>query len=152
MTCLVVPTVKHEEVYRVYYEDVDYAGIVYYANYFKFIERARTEMLRDRGITHTNLRNLLNVGFVVKKVSADFMAPLKFDDLVKVQSEITRLTQVRVEINQIILSRHVKLFEADVTIACTDSNGHLVKIPNVVHERLKTHPFKTDERVSTLPI
>ena len=151
MTCLVGLTVKHEKEYRVYYEDVDYAGIVYYANYFKFIERARTEMLRDRGITHTDLRNLHNVGFVVKKVSADFISPLKFDDLLRVQSEITLLTHVRVVINQIILSRHKKLFEADVTIACIDINGDLVKIPADIHQRLSNIPTKA-KRVSTQAI
>ena len=142
----------HEQVFRVYFEDVDCAGIVYYANYFKFIERARTEMLRARGITHSELLANHNAGFVVKKLTADFIAPLKFDDLLKVKSEIIRLTQVRLVIRQIILARHKKLFEADVTIACTDRNGQLVKIPKVMQQRLMEHSIDCGEMVTALPV
>lgn len=128
---------KHEKIYRVYYEDVDIAGIVYYANYFKFIERARTEMLREKGITHTFSRKNHGFNFVVKKVAADFISPIKLDDNVKVQSEVTLLTKVRLVINQIILKSQTKCFEAKVTVACTDNNGHLIMIPKFVHDSLQ---------------
>ncbi|MCY4184776.1 MAG: YbgC/FadM family acyl-CoA thioesterase [Rhodobacteraceae bacterium] len=128
---------KHEETYRVYYEDVDLAGIVYYANYLRFIERARTDMLRVRGINQSELRNQHGIVFVVRRVSADYISPLKFDDLATVKTEITRLTPVRIEINQILLVNQKRLFEAKIALACTDLNGNLIKIPDEIFKRLK---------------
>ncbi|MCY4308275.1 MAG: YbgC/FadM family acyl-CoA thioesterase [Rhodobacteraceae bacterium] len=128
---------KHEETYRVYYEDVDLAGIVYYANYLRFIERARTDMLRVRGINQSELRNQHGIVFVVRRVSADYISPLKFDDLATVKTEITRLAPVRIEINQILLVNQKRLFEAKIALACTDLNGNLIKIPDEIFKRLK---------------
>ena len=128
---------KHEDTYRVYYEDVDLAGIVYYANYLRFIERARSDMLRDRGINQSELRNHHGIVFVVRRVSADYISPLKFDDLATVKSEIIHLTPVRIEMNQILLVRLKRLFEAKITLACTDLNGNLIKMPNEIFKRLK---------------
>lgn len=133
---------KHEDTYRVYYEDVDLAGIVYYANYLRFIERARSDMLRDRGINQSELRNHHGIVFVVRRVSADYISPLKFDDLATVKSEIIHLTPVRIEMNQIMLVRLKRLFEAKITLACTDLNGNLIKMPNEIFKRLKTEPIQ----------
>ena len=134
---LAVTAMKHEETYRVYYEDVDLAGIVYYANYLRFIERARTDMLRVRGINQSELRNQHGIVFVVRRVSADYISPLKFDDLATVKTEITRLAPVRIEINQILLVNQKRLFEAKIALACTDLNGNLIKIPDEIFKRLK---------------
>ncbi len=131
---------KHEDTYRVYYEDVDLAGIVYYANYLRFIERARSDMLRDRGINQSELRNHHGIVFVVRRVSADYISPLKFDDLATVKTEIIHLTPVRIEMNQILLVRLKRLFEAKITLACTDLNGNLIKMPNEIFKRLKPEP------------
>ena len=135
-TYLAVAVMKHEETYRVYYEDVDLAGIVYYANYLRFIERARSDMLRARGINQSQLRNQHGIVFVVRKVSADYISPLKFDDLATVKTEITHLTPVRIEMNQILLVRQKMLFEAKITLACTDLNGNLIKMPDEIFKRL----------------
>ncbi len=131
---------KHEDTYRVYYEDVDLAGIVYYANYLRFIERARSDMLRDRGINQSELRNHHGIVFVVRRVSADYISPLKFDDLATIKTEIIHLTPVRIEMNQILLVRLKRLFEAKITLACTDLNGNLIKMPNEIFKRLKPEP------------
>ena len=131
---------KHEDTYRVYYEDVDLAGIVYYAYYLRFIERARSDMLRDRGINQSELRNHHGIVFVVRRVSADYISPLKFDDLATVKTEIIHLTPVRIEMNQILLVRLKRLFEAKITLACTDLNGNLIKMPNEIFKRLKPEP------------
>ena len=131
---------KHEHIYRVYYEDVDCGGIVYYANYFKYIERARTEMLRERGITLTYLDRVHGKSFVVKKLTADFLSPLKFEDLAKVRSEIIRYTDYRIVVDQYIVSRYVKLFQAEVTLACVNTLGRLSEIPKQVQKRLEPNP------------
>ncbi len=127
----------HESVYRVYHEDVDLAGIVYYANYFKFIERARTELLRKRGITHTGMSDQHGLGFVVSKVTAHYFSPLRFEDLARVQTEITKLTKVRIEMNQIIRTDQSKRFEVKVTIACMDLKGKVAKMPDDILARLQ---------------
>ncbi|MDE2739313.1 MAG: YbgC/FadM family acyl-CoA thioesterase [Rhodobacteraceae bacterium] len=134
---------KHEDTYRVYYEDVDLAGIVYYANYLRFIERARSDMLRDHGINQSELRNHHGIVFVVRRVSADYISPLKFDDLATVKTEIIHLTPVRIEMDQILLVRQKRLFEAQITLACTDLNGNLIKMPNEIFKRLKPEPEQT---------
>lgn len=131
---------KHEDTYRVYYEDVDLAGIVYYANYLRFIERARSDMLRDSGINQGELRNHHGIVFVVRRVCADYISPLKFDDLATVKTEIIHLTPVRIEMQQILLVELKRLFEAKITLACTDLNGNLIKMPNEIFTRLKPEP------------
>jgi len=73
---------------RVYYEDTDLAGIVYYANYFKYIERGRTEFLRDIGVDQMALKSQKGVVFAVRHVDADFLKPAKMDDMLDVSTEV----------------------------------------------------------------
>jgi YbgC/YbaW family acyl-CoA thioester hydrolase len=73
---------------RVYYEDTDLAGIVYYANYLKFIERGRTEFVRARGIDQAALREETGIVFAVRRVEADYLAPARFGDDLSVETEI----------------------------------------------------------------
>ena len=75
---------------RVYYEDTDLAGIVYYANYLKFIERARSEWVRERGIDQRRLRADEGIVFAVRRIEADYLAPATFDDLLTVVTDIGR--------------------------------------------------------------
>ena len=77
---------------RVYYEDTDLAGIVYYANYLKFIERGRSEWLRDRGIDQVALKVASGHVFAVRRVEADYLRPARFDDLVEVVTVLDGVT------------------------------------------------------------
>lgn len=105
---------------RVYYEDTDAGGIVYYANYLKFLERARTEWLRALGIEQYDLLER-SVGFVVKRVEMDNHAPARFNDLLSIQTEIVELKRASLMFKQTIISPSGKrLVSALIRVACVD--------------------------------
>ncbi len=83
---------------RVYYEDTDLAGIVYYANYLKFIERARSEYLRDLGVDQVALRAGAGLVFAVRRIAADFLVPARFDDLLSLTTTAHSVTGARIEL------------------------------------------------------
>ncbi len=114
---------------RVYYEDTDLAGIVYYANYLRFIERGRTEYVRARGIDQARLRQEAGLVFAVRRVEADYLAPARFDDLLTVQTEVTRIGGARVEMRQAVLLGDTPLFRATVTLAVLDETGRPRRLP-----------------------
>jgi len=78
--------VTHRFEIRVYYEDTDLAGIVYYANYLKFIERARTEFVRELGVDQKRLHGERNTVFAVRRIEAEYLAPARFDDVLRVET------------------------------------------------------------------
>ena len=105
---------------RVYYEDTDAGGIVYYANYLKFFERARTEALRSLGIEQATFL-AENIGFVVKKVTMDNIAFAKLDDVLTVNSTISDIKRASLVFNQHIINQHHKtICTASVKIACVN--------------------------------
>lgn len=105
---------------RVYYEDTDAGGIVYYANYLKFFERARTEWLRELGINQVKFLEQ-NVGFVVRKVEMNNIASAKLDDLLIVNSTITSLKRASLVFHQQITNQAKKVIcTATVRIACVN--------------------------------
>ena len=106
---------------RVFYEDTDAGGIVYYANYLKFFERARTEWLRELGINQSYFLEQ-NVGFVVRRVTMDNFASAKLDDLLTVQSQIRTLKRASLVFEQHIENQNgQRLCSADVHVACVNS-------------------------------
>lgn len=109
---------------RVYYEDTDAGGIVYYANYLKFFERARTEWLRELGINQATFLEQ-NLGFVVKKVEMDNIASAKLDDLLNVNSTITMLKRASLVFYQEITNQAQQvLCTATVRVACVNFQSH----------------------------
>ncbi|QBG35098.1 tol-pal system-associated acyl-CoA thioesterase [Litorilituus sediminis] len=115
---------SHNFPIRVYYEDTDAGGIVYYANYLKFFERGRTEWLRELGI-HQAFFLEQNLGFVVRKVEMDNLASAKLDDLLEVTSTIATLKRASLVFQQEIKNQSQQLLaRASVTIACVDFNKH----------------------------
>ena len=118
----------HTHSLRVYYEDTDAAGIVYYANYLKFAERARTEWLRGMGLEQQPLLQS-GIGFVVTRVEADFKAPARLDDLLTIESEILDIRKVRLTMRQCILRAEKTLVEMKVGLACVGSGGRPLPLP-----------------------
>jgi acyl-CoA thioester hydrolase len=103
---------------RVYYEDTDAGGIVYYANYLKFFERARTEWLRELGINQTKYLEQ-NIGFVVRRVEMDNVASAKLDDLLNVNSTIQTLKRASLVFHQQITNQEQQVIcTAIVKVAC----------------------------------
>ncbi len=110
----------HQFVIRVYYEDTDAGGIVYYANYLKFFERARTEWLREIGVNQEFFLQQ-KLGFVVRKVEMDNLASAKLDDLLEVSSTIVSLKRASIVFQQQISNKSQQvLCTAKVRIACVD--------------------------------
>ena len=108
---------------RVYYEDTDVGGIVYYANYLKFFERARTEWLRELGINQANFLEQ-NIGFVVRKVEMNNIASAKLDDLLTVNSCITSLKRASLVFQQQITNQAEQVIcIATVRVACVNFNS-----------------------------
>lgn len=108
---------------RVFYEDTDCGGVVYYANYLKFMERARTERLRSMGFEQSELRNNHNVLFTVRSVQIDFMQPAAYDDLLQVTADIMECKRASLIFSQNIFRHQDEqpLCKGRVRIACVDS-------------------------------
>jgi len=114
---------------RVYYEDTDLAGIVYYANYLKFIERARTEWVRELGIDQGRLKAEAGVVFAVRRVEADYLSPARFDDLLEVETELLETTAARIVLAQRVRRGEALLFDARVTLVALTDAGRPARLP-----------------------
>jgi acyl-CoA thioester hydrolase len=121
---------------RVYYEDTDLAGIVYYANYLRFIERARTEWVRGLGVDQGALKRDEGIVFAVRRVEADYLKPARFDDLLTVKTRLLELGGARIELEQEVLRAGERLFAARVVLVCMSEAGGAVRIPPVLRAKL----------------
>ncbi|MCV3272897.1 tol-pal system-associated acyl-CoA thioesterase [Roseobacter sinensis] len=113
---------------RVYYEDTDMAGIVYYANYLRYIERARSDWVREIGIDQLAMK-AEGVVFAVRRVEADYLQPARFDDELEVETTLSKLTPARMIMAQIVRRTDDVLFRAEVTIACIGPGGKPARLP-----------------------
>lgn len=126
----------HEFAVRVYYEDTDLAGIVYYANYLKFIERARTEWVRGLGIDQAALRRERGIVFAVRRVEADYLRPARFDDELRVTTALGELGGARIVLDQEVWRGDERLFVARVVLVCLSDAGTAARIPAGVRASL----------------
>ncbi|NOQ37110.1 MAG: tol-pal system-associated acyl-CoA thioesterase [Methylococcaceae bacterium] len=106
---------------RVYYEDTDAGGVVFYANYLKFYERARTEMLRAKGFEQDELMVNDKVIFAVRSVNVDYLSPARFNEQIEVTSEISLLKKASLVFEQTINRGDTLLSKATIKIACLDA-------------------------------
>jgi acyl-CoA thioester hydrolase len=114
---------------RVFYEDTDAAGIVYYANYLKFIERARTEMLRAAGIDHRGMREDHGVLFIVRRCALDYRKPARLDDMLEIHTRILALKGASLEAEQVVLRGGDTLVHVDLQLACIHETGAPARFP-----------------------
>ncbi|MCB6178415.1 tol-pal system-associated acyl-CoA thioesterase [Rhodobacter sp. Har01] len=121
---------------RVYYEDTDLAGIVYYANYLKFIERGRSEWVRAMGVDQVALRAAQGVVFAVRRVEADYLRPGKFGDDLTVTTRLREMGGARIVLDQEVLRGAERLFQAVVTLVCMTDDGHAARVPAEVRALL----------------
>ncbi|MCA1977722.1 MAG: tol-pal system-associated acyl-CoA thioesterase [Thiobacillus sp.] len=120
---------------RVYWEDTDAGGVVYYANYLKFLERARSEWLRALGFEQDALRDHEGIVFVVRRVEIDYLAPARFNDALEVSVTLAGLGRASLEIEQAILRGPTRLAAARVKLACVDAvKFKPAKIPPSIQE------------------
>ena len=109
---------------RIYYEDTDFSGIVYHANYLKFAERGRSDFLRLAGIHHSEILELdPPLAFAIQKMEIEFLAPARIDDLLEVESRYITARGARLEFEQVITRDREPIWRAIVKAACIDSDG-----------------------------
>lgn len=133
----------HIQTYRIYYEDTDAGGIVYYANYLKFAERARTDALRCMGIIQSDLAQNEGLFFVVTRCDIRFQRPAKLDDIIEVETELLSLRKVRMTMRQIIKRDQAIFATLDVDIAMLNSDSRPASIPVAISECLMNHLMPT---------
>jgi acyl-CoA thioester hydrolase len=112
---------KYELLQRIYWEDTDAGGVVYYANYLKFMERCRTEWLRFLGIDQHRLRLDRHLQFAVVSVAVDFLRPALLNDEIIVTAELERLSGATISFKQTIMRGEAQLIDASTRVACLDS-------------------------------
>lgn len=125
----------HESQFRVYYEDTDLGGFVYHANYLRFIERGRSDFVRMRGVDQVALKRDRGMVFVVRQLSADYLAPAYFDDVLRVQTRLVQLGGARIVLDQAILRADTTLFTARVTLVCVTDKG-AARLPDDIRAAL----------------
>ena len=123
--------------FKIYYEDTDSGGVVYYANYLKFIERARTEMINELGFTLTKLLKDYDRLFLVKKIECDYIESCKLEDRLNAQSRVMVLKNASFELEQNLLKENKIIFRSKILMVCVNSQGAPSKIPNELHSLMK---------------
>ncbi|WP_197915744.1 tol-pal system-associated acyl-CoA thioesterase [Thiosulfatihalobacter marinus] len=116
---------------RVYYEDTDMGGIVYYANYLKFIERGRSEWVREIGLDQHEMK-ADGVVFAVRRVEADYLGSARLDDELVVETRVANVTAARLVMEQWVKRGEEVLFHAMVTAVCMNEAGQPVRLPALV--------------------
>ena len=123
---------------RVYYEDTDSGGVVYHSNYLNFMERARTEWLRQLGFEQTYLKDTLNIIFVVHSMQIAFKKPAKFNDMLTITCELHKVGHSSFEFLQKIIFNQQTLAEAQVKLACVNAlTFKPVGIPNQIKSTME---------------
>ena len=125
---------KHE--IKVYYEDTDSGGVVYYANYLKFLERARTEAIISLGYSNKKLLDEYGILIIVKSCKINFIKPARLEDKIHVYSKVNSLKKVSFIMNQSIRLKNRNLVEAEIRLATVNKNGKPSKIPEVLIKKL----------------
>jgi len=123
---------------RVYFEDTDAAGIVYYANYLKYAERARTEMLRDLDIESETWMEKSGLAFAVRKCSLDFLKPARLDDMLSVETRLTNIGGASVVADQRVKRDAADLVRMELKLACMSLDGRAARLPAEIKSRLQS--------------
>ncbi len=135
---------------RIYYEDTDAAGIVYYGNYLKFAERARTEMIRHLGFDNSTFMAEDGLAFAVRACTVDYMKPAILDDFLEVHNRVTRIGGASMDIEQIFRRNGDAITELTVKLVCMHVSGSMrgrpSRIPAELRSALENHSGLTSEK------
>ena len=124
---------------KVYYEDTDSGGVVYYANYLKFLERARTEALFSIGFSNKKIQENYNSLIIVKSCNIEYKKPSHLEDELKVRSFVKSITKTSFFMNQIITKDEEIIVEAQVHLVFVNEEGRPVKIPDEIYSKFKPY-------------
>jgi len=130
---------------RVYYEDTDAGGVVYYANYLKFAERARTEMLRELGIENSNLQDCHGIAFVVRKIEVEYLQPARLDDVLEVGVKLIKVGGASIQGEQIIRRNQEVLVRINVRLGCMKLDGGPGRLPADIRKILQDVETKVEK-------
>ena len=122
---------------KVYYEDTDSGGVVYYANYLKFTERARTNMIQGLGFTLNQLQDDYDCLFIVKKVNCEYLQSAKLEDILEVHSKIIQVKNASFELEQNISRDNKIIFQSNIIMVCVNTKGKPKKIPENIASLLR---------------
>ena len=122
--------------FKIYYEDTDSGGIVYYANYLKYLERARSEAIYSLGLTNTNLQKDHDTLIIVKSCNIEYKKPAKFEDGLEIISSILSKTKTSFTMLQIIKKNEEIISEATVQLVTVNKVGKPIKIPEILNNLL----------------
>ena len=119
----------YEYKFKIYYEDTDSGGVVYYANYLKFLERARSEIIMSLGFSNTNLREKFNLFFIVKYCNINYKKPAKLEDELIVFTSVVSLSKTSLVMKQDVKRHDDLVAESEVCLVAVDMKGKPTKIP-----------------------
>ena len=122
---------------KVYYEDTDAGGVVYYANYLKFLERARSEAIYSLGFSNKELLEDHGILLIVKSCNIEYKKPAQLEDLLEISSEATLFTKTSILMKQLILKSKDLISEAEVHLVAVDKKGKPTKIPDQLKRKLE---------------
>jgi acyl-CoA thioester hydrolase len=131
---------QHHFALSVYFEDTDTAGIVYYANYLKFAERGRTEMMRELGFAHSEIAKEIGTLFTVRRCSIDYRAPARLDDALTVDTRVVEIGGATLLLDQQIRRDEQILVQIDMLVACVGREGRARRVPAGLRAALITLP------------
>ena len=123
---------------RVYYEDTDASGRVYHANYLKYLERGRSNLIYQSKYNHQELLKKFNIVFVVKSLNINYLKPAFFEDIIEVQTSLKLLSRVKLIFNQKIIRNNELLAEAEVIVIPINTKGKIIKLNEDLYSFLKT--------------
>ena len=121
---------------KIYYEDTDAGGVVYYANYLKYLERARSEAIYSLGLTNTNLQKDHDTLIIVKSCNIEYKKPAKFEDELEIISSILSKTKTSFTMLQLIKKNEEIISEATVQLVTVNKEGKPIKIPEILNNLL----------------
>ena len=124
--------------FRVYYEDTDASGRVYHANYLKYLERGRSNLIYQSKYNHQELLKKFNIIFVVKNLNINYLRPAFFEDILEVQTSINQLSRVKLNFNQKILRHTELLVDAEVIVIPVNLEGKIIRLNEELFSFLKT--------------
>ena len=129
----------NQQRFRVYYEDTDAGGVVYYANYLKYLERARTEALTTIGLSNLQIKDKFVALIIVKSCNIEYKKSAKLEDELKIRSFVKSVTKTSFFMNQIITNGETTIVEAQVHLVFVNDKGKPVKVPEVSFDNFKPY-------------
>tara|TARA_B100001123_G_C14521071_1_gene714264 strand:- start:95 stop:490 length:396 start_codon:yes stop_codon:yes gene_type:complete len=122
---------------KVYYEDTDFGGVVYYANYLKYLERARSESLYSLGLSNKKLLKDYKSLIIVRSCHVDYIKPAFFEDILLIESQVKSMSNTSITMNQIVKRKETIITKAEIVLVIVNDKGKPVRIPKILKDSFK---------------